>query len=206
MKLTINEELQIHDKLTNMLVNGDIETADDILLVFKDYLSNHKPTILQWIEKMFEHAEKKEWFETYWAIDIHGTVSVPDYRKDIDGEYSHAIEYYPYAKETLQLMSERDDIKMIMFTSSYPTEIEFYKKEFAKDNIVFDFVNFNTDISSAKGSFGYYEEKTYFNVLIDDKAGFKPEVVWRYLYKYFKETKYRPNKEWSMKYNEKYHK
>jgi len=184
-----------------MLVDGDIETADDILEVFKDYLTNHKPTVLQWIEKMFNYAEKKEWFEVYFAIDLHGTVSRPDYRKE-----SKKIDYYPFAKETLQLMSDREDIKLIMFTSSYPDEIKEYYKQFRNDGIVFDFINENPEVSDAKGSFGYYDKKPYFNVLLEDKAGFNPLIVWEYLYKYFKNTEYRPNKEWSMKYNEKYHK
>ena len=201
MKLTVSEEQQLHDILTNILVNGNIETADDILSVFKDYLTNHKPTVLQWIEKMFSYAEKKEWFETYWAIDLHGTVSRPDYRKE-----SKEIDYYPYAKETLQLMTERSDIKLIMFTSSYPDEIKKYYKQFRNDGIIFDFINENPEVSDAKGSFGYYDKKPYFNVLLEDKAGFNPGIVWEYLYNYFKNTEYRPNKEWSMKYNEKYHK
>ena len=201
MKLTVNEEQQLHDELTNMLVNGDIDSADDILRVFKDYLSNHKPTVLQWIEQMFEYAEKKEWFETYWAIDLHGTVSRPDYRKE-----SKEIDYYPYAKETLQLMSEREDIKLIMFTSSYPEEIKEYYKQFRNDNIIFDFINDNPEVTDAKGSFGFYDKKPYFNVLLEDKASFNPLNDWEYLYNHFKNTKYRPNKEWSMKYNEKYHK
>ena len=201
MKLTVREEQHLHEELTNMLVNGDIETADDILDVFKNYLTNHKPTVLQWIEDMFAHAEKKEWFETYWAIDVHGTISKPDYRKE-----QVEVSYYPYAKEALQLMSKRKDIKLIMYTSSYPNEIDVYQEQFLADNISFDFVNENPDVSESKGSFGYYYDKPYFNVLLEDKAGFRPEVVWEYLYNYFKTTEYRPDEKWSMKTKESYHK
>jgi len=203
MKLTNIEKDKLKKELLSAMNDNNV---DSLLNVFENYLEEHKPTILQWVEKMFDHAKEKEWFETYWAIDVHGTISIPDYRKIYDSDYTHEIEYYPYAKETLQLMTKRDDIKLIMFTSSYPAEIEFYKKEFKKDGIVFDFINKNTDISSAKGSFGFYDEKTYFNVLMDDKAGFKPEVVWKYLYEYFKNTEYRPDPKWSMKTDEKYHK
>lgn len=32
-----------------------------------------KTNLMKWINKMFKNAQKREWYETYWAIDIHGT-------------------------------------------------------------------------------------------------------------------------------------
>ena len=164
-------------------------------------LPRQEPSILRWVKKMFEHSEEKEWFEVYFAIDVHGTISVPDFRKDIK-----EIEYYPYAKETLKLMSEREDIIMIMSTSSYPEEIKVYQKQFKKDGINFKYINENPEISSDKGSFGYYKDKYYFNLLIEDKSGFEPLIDWKFLYDYFSSTKYRPDPKWNMKYKETYHK
>ena len=77
--------------------------------------------LYKWIDKMFEHSFEKRWFETYWAFDIHGVIFRPNHRKN-----SKDAEYYPMAKETLQLISARKDIVMIMSTSSYPEEIEYY--------------------------------------------------------------------------------
>ena len=161
----------------------------------------YKPQILTWIDTMFKHAEKKQWYETYWAFDIHGVVSKPDYRKT-----AKEINYYPYAKETLLLLSKRDDIRMFIWTSSYPTEVEQYLKTFKEDGVNFRWVNENPEISEAKGCFGYYEKKPYFNVLFEDKGGFDPEKDWKKLYKYFKNTKYRPDPKWSFKTVETYHK
>lgn len=161
----------------------------------------YEPTILKWIKKMFAHAEAKQWFETYWAIDVHGTFSVPDYRKSVK-----EIEYYPYAKETLKLMSDREDIIMIMSTSSYPEEIDIYMKQLEKDGIRFNYENENPEISSDKGSFGYYQKKYYFNVFFDDKSGFSPYRDWKFIYEYLKNTTYIPDPSWSMKYKEDYHK
>lgn len=62
----------------------------------------YKPSLLEWIEKMFKHAEQKQWYETYHALDIHGVISKPDYRKN--GQ-DFKINYYPYAKETLQFLT-----------------------------------------------------------------------------------------------------
>ncbi len=161
----------------------------------------YEPTILKWIKMMFAHAEEKQWFETYWAIDIHGTISKPDFRKTVK-----EIEYYPYAKEVLQLLSKRKDIVLIMSTSSYPDEITVYDKTFKEDGIEFKYINENPEISSDKGSFGYYKDKYYFNSSFEDKSGFNPNRDWKFLYDYFKNTKYIPNPEWEMKYKEAYHK
>ena len=160
----------------------------------------YEPTILKWIKKMFAHAEEKEWFETYWTFDIHGTISRPDYRKA-----TKVVDYYPYAKECLQLMSDRKDIIMILWTSSYPEEMKVYRETLKKDNIHFEYESENPDVSSSKGSFGFYEKKHYFNVLFEDKSGFNPERDWKFLYDYLTNTDYKPDPTWSMKYNEDNH-
>lgn len=160
-----------------------------------------KSSLLKWIDKMFEHAEKHQWYQTYWAFDIHGVISKPDYRRD-----KKEILYYPYAKETLKLLSQRDDIIMFLFTSSYPEEIKKYLNFFKKDGINFKYINENPEISSENGSFGYYYDKPYYNVLLEDKAGFNPYKEWKQLFKYLKKTKYKPNKQWLLKNKESYHK
>ena len=34
-------------------------------------MNNYKPALLKWIEKMFIHAEKKQWYETYHATSAY---------------------------------------------------------------------------------------------------------------------------------------
>jgi len=152
--------------------------------------------IVDYISKMFEHSFKKEWYETYWAIDLHGTIIKPTYN-GVD------VEYYPYAKEVMQILSKRPDIKTILWTSSFPHEIEKYIVQFAKDGILFDAVNENPGISSKNGNFGYYEKKFYCNVMIDDKAGFNPETEWRFIYDYLiacETINFFPNPNWTTKF------
>ena len=154
--------------------------------------------ITGWIDKMFEYSFKKEWFETYWAFDVHGVILKPNYRKN-----DFHAEFYPYAKETLQLLTKRKDIIMILYTSSYPEEIVHYQKVFKENNIHFKYVNENPDIDSSKGNFGYYEDKFYHNVLFDDHAGFSPYKEWKLIHdllvKYNKDG-YLPDPKWSTKY------
>lgn len=166
--------------------------------IVKDFF--YEPGILTWIEKMFDYTKQREWYKTYWFIDVHGVISKPDYRKS-----SQTLQYYDYAMETLKMLTEREDIILVLFTSSYPDEINFYTREFDKVGVVFDYINENPEISISNGCYGFYDKKPYFNVLMDDKAGFNPEKDWKYLYKYFKKTKYRPDPNWTFKKDEKYH-
>lgn len=163
--------------------------------MFEKYLIT---PMTKYIHKMFGISFNKEWFETYWVIDLHSTVIKPSY-KPTDDKFI----FYPYAKETLQILSDRKDIKLIMWTSSFPSEIEFYISEFKKSNILFDCVNENPNISSNNGNFGFYEKKFYFNILFDDKSAFDPETDWYPIYnllKKYEESGYLPNPKWTTKY------
>jgi len=151
--------------------------------------------LVNYISKMFNHSFSKEWFITYWAIDLHGTIIRPTY-------CGTDVEYYPYAKEVLQILTKRPDIKMILWTSSYPHEIEEYCSKLAKDGIIFDTINENPGISSKNGNFGHYEKKFYYNVMIDDKAGFDAETEWKFIYEYLQAceiVKFYPNPNWTEK-------
>jgi len=108
------------------------------------------------------------------------------------------MDYYQYAKETLQLLSTRDDIIMFLFTSSHPNEVEFYQKNFKKDNINFKYINCNPEVSEDNGAFGYYKTKPYYNVLFEDKAGFNlnKEEEWKWLHQYIEYYAPKPDLSW----------
>ena len=123
------------------------------------------------IEKAFEVRRKRFWTKTYWAFDVHDTILVPNYSPD-----QIPTEFFPHAKETLQLISSKRDIVMILFTSSSPEDCSEYINFFKGHSIIFDYANENPEVRSA--SYGCYEIKPYFNVLFDDKAGFDPISDW----------------------------
>lgn len=169
--------------------------------------NKYKPSLLLWLEEMFEHAKEKKWYETYHAFDIHGVISKPDYRKTERVGEEFTINYYPYAKETLQYLTKnRPDMILFVFSSSYPEEIKRYTEQFEKDGIHFKYINENPEITDAKGSFGFYDKKPYFNSYWEDKAGFRPNKDWFPLYVYFLKSKYHPDPSWSLKTIETYHK
>lgn len=149
------------------------------------------------IRKMFAYSFKKEWYKTYWAFDIHGVIFKPNYNKDL-----LEADFYPWAKETLQILSDREDIVLIMFTASYPNEIEYYTQVFKTKNIHFQYINENPEIKTSE-SFGYYEKKWYFNLLFEDKAGFNAEKDWLHIYNYLtwcEDRNYFPNPNWETKH------
>jgi hypothetical protein len=120
----------------------------------------------------FDALEKNpKWGFTYWAFDLHGTVIKPNYET---GKIPR--EFYPHAKEVLQMLNKRDDIVMYMYTCSHPHEQKQYIEYFEEHGITFKWVNENPDIQNS--GYGYYEDKPYFNVLFEDKAGFDPMEDW----------------------------
>lgn len=123
------------------------------------------------IEKSFKRAKQKGWNKTFWAFDIHETIILPNWKYG-----TIPTEFYPLAKETLQLISSRDDIVMLLFTCSHPHEIPQYVELFKKEGIHFAYVNENPEVLNEK--YGYYDSKPYFNVLFEDKAGFDPYEDW----------------------------
>ncbi len=131
--------------------------------------------IIRAIENCLRLSTERGWKKTYWAIDIHGTLLKPNYRQD-----EISTEFYPHCIEAMQLIGKHTDIVKILYTCSYPHEIKQYLAHFEKHGIRFDYVNSNPEV--ADGGYGYYRDKFYFNVLMDDKAGFDGETDWKAIY------------------------
>lgn len=133
--------------------------------------------ITEAIKKNFKRAKERGWNKTFWFVDIHETMIVPNYRYgDIPKEF------YPWVKETMQILSKREDVCLIMYTCSWPEEIAQYLEYFESNGIKFEYVNENPEVKSS--GYGCYDKKPYINVLLDDKAGFDPEKDWKELLDY----------------------
>ena len=136
-------------------------------------------SVLKAIEKFYQDKEKRGWGKGFFFFDIHGTILKPNY------EYGNTPkEFYPYAKEVLQFISEQKDICMILYTCSHPHEIEEYLKLFEGDNIKFDYVNENPEVLTDVNGYGCYDKKPYMNVLFEDKAGFDPYSDWELVHSF----------------------
>jgi hypothetical protein len=121
----------------------------------------------------FEYKEKRGWDKTYWFFDIHGTILKPNYQY---GKIPK--DFYPHAKEAMQLISKLDDVCMVLYTCSHPHEIEQYLEFFKENDINFHYVNENPEVATDLNGYGCYDKKPYINVLFEDKAGFNPETEW----------------------------
>ena len=134
------------------------------------------------IRNAFKRKQEKQWEFTYWAIDLHETVVKPNWSVE-----EIPVEFYPLAKEALQLISSQEDIVMIMYTCSHLPEIAEYLKFFKSHGIHFKYVNENPEVINKK--YGNYDKKPYFNVLFEDKAGFSGEEDWANVIRVIKEER-----------------
>jgi hypothetical protein len=132
--------------------------------------------IVKAFEKAFERKKERGWKHIYVFVDIHDTIFLSDYGKEKN------FEYYKYSKRTLQLLSNKPDVILGLYTSSHPKDII----EYLKDGIYFQL---NGDNPMEKNSdYACFDKKPYFNVLLDDKAGFEPEKDWEDLWCYLIEN------------------
>lgn len=129
--------------------------------------------IIKAIDRAFAKAIHKKWDKIYWFIDVHETIIKPNYDDHIVPK-----EFYPEAKETLQSISARPDIVLIMYTCSWPEQIEEYISFFKEHDIHFTYSNDNPEVETVVGRYGYYLDKPYADVIIDDKAGFDWRTDW----------------------------
>ena len=136
--------------------------------------------IINAIRNALNTAKERGWEKTYWALDIHETILKPNWK-------SHEIptEFYPCSKDTLQLLSQRKDVVMFLYTCSHPKDTDQYMEFFEKHAIHFDYVNENPEVIN--DNLGYYDKKPYFNVLIEDKAGFDPITEWPMILQWLKD-------------------
>jgi hypothetical protein len=137
--------------------------------------------IVNTFEKAFQTAKKKNWDKIYIAVDLHETALLPTWQKEI------STEYYPYAKESLKLMSGMNDICMILWSCSLPHINKEYFDFFKNDGINFDYINENPECKST--DYADFETKLYFSVGLDDKFGFDPNKDWEEIYYYLVDIK-----------------
>ena len=112
-----------------------------------------------------------KWPKMFWLIDLHDVIIPGTYSRNNEGR-----EFYPMAKEVLQWLTNRTDMCIILWTSSHDDAIEDICNWLFANDINFDYVNENPEISS--NDLLNTNSKMYFDILLDDKAGFVGETDW----------------------------
>lgn len=135
-------------------------------------------SLIRVFDREFKKMEDRGWEKIYVFVDIHETIILPTYEMYGD------IEFYPYAKDTLQMLTKSKEVSLGLYTCSYPQEIEVYLKKFKEHGIEFEHVNINNEVRN--NEYGCFDYKPYYNVLLEDKAGFIGDEDWAAINIYFK--------------------
>lgn len=123
------------------------------------------------IEKAYQIKKERGWDKLYWAVDWHDTLFKGMYSKD------QKIELYPGAQYTLYILQRTGNI-LIAYTSTPVLKAEeICKYLYNTYGIHFKYINENPEHKAA-GDYADFSKKFYYNVLLDDKAGFDPATDW----------------------------
>jgi len=112
-----------------------------------------------------------KWPKVFWAIDLHDVIIPGTYTRNNEGR-----EFYPDGKEVLQWLTNRKDMCLILYTSSHKDSIADILNWLMQYNIRFDHVNKNPECKDT--TLCSFADKFYFDVMLEDKAGFNGNSGW----------------------------
>ena len=93
-------------------------------------------------EVAFNRKIEKNWEKIYVVVDIHDTIIRACY------ENEETYNYYLYSREALQLMTNREDICLILWSGCYDEKMAEYRRRFAEECIHFDYANENPEVAT----------------------------------------------------------
>lgn len=131
------------------------------------------------IKKEFKKMESRGWDKIFWMVDFHDTIMPGSYTKD-DGD----VDFYPHATDVLKTLTDRKDICLILWTSSYEDYLEKHITRMKDMGIKFEYFNENPQCES--DDLCDFSGKFYFNVVLEDKAGFDGTEDWKMIKKLLK--------------------
>lgn len=124
------------------------------------------------VKQAYLCAKERGWDKIYIAVDIHNTIADSNYKNtmpDILDEAKDAIskinKFFP-------------EIVLILWSSCYEKDYEKYMTYFHNNGMSFAYFNENPEVKNSET--GDFSIKFYFNVLVEDKAGFV-KSDWKYL-------------------------
>ena len=122
----------------------------------------------------YKKAAARGWDRIYWAIDIHETVLRPSYDSKVLGDA------YPHAMRALQAILSYPESRIILWSSLSPADMQRHKDHifagFTDEDKAKVYLNCNPECGETE--YASFNQKFYFNILLDDKAGFEAEKDW----------------------------
>ena len=129
------------------------------------------------IARAFAYKRERKYPITYIAIDLHGVCFNSTYTQ---GGYAFIN---ADCKNALRILSDRPDVKIILWSSCHKEEQTEIIKFFGDNGISVDYFNENPECENTVS--GCFDQKFYFSILLDDKAGFDPNEDWGVVIDYF---------------------
>lgn len=123
------------------------------------------------IERAFADKKRRNWEKLFVCIDVHDVI--------LEGTYNLMNEgatYMPNALRVLQNWTKREDMTLIMWTSSHHAPVKQLLTWMEANSIHFDYVNENPECPSTE--LCNFDKKFYFNIGLDDKFGFDGREDW----------------------------
>jgi len=126
------------------------------------------------IKTAFRKKKERGWGKyprMFWAIDLHDVIIHGTYTLNNEGR-----ELYPDGEEVLQWLTNRKDMCLILYTSSHNNSIVDILQWLNNHGIKFDYINENPDCSDTE--LCSFKDKFYFDIMLEDKAGFEGKTDW----------------------------
>jgi len=138
------------------------------------------------IETAILEKKEREWKKIYWCIDLHSTIITGTYKKDNAGA-RFAVD----AIEVLRHLTDQEDQVLILWTSSYKTATKKIVDRLKKSGVRFDYFNENPECKNTE--LCDFSSKFYFNILLDDRAGFDMSEDWTKIKRFLIEKRFDSN-------------
>ena len=126
------------------------------------------------INTAFRKKEERgwdNWPKVFWAIDLHDVIIPGNYTRNNDDK-----DFYPCAQKVLQWLTNREDMCLILFTCSHDEATKSILEWLEDRKIRFDYVNENPECADSE--LCTFKNKFYFDILLEDKAGFNGVSDW----------------------------
>ena len=126
---------------------------------------------MNFISHAFHKVQSRNWPFVYFAIDVHDTIFKGTYKKDNEGK-----QFYPWAEQVLRNLSKNPKIKLLIYTSSHEQPARDVIKWLESHDIKIYALNDNPDHTGTH--LCDFSKKFYFDILLEDKAGFEGWHDW----------------------------
>lgn len=128
------------------------------------------------IPRAFRQMRERGWDTLYWCIDLHDCIIPTRFDTSLGGYCDSILQFYEGAEETLKMLSDNSKMCLILWSSSYDKDLNDVLEWIESHGIHFDYLNENPEAQNNDKS--CFNKKFYFNILIDDKAGFEASTDW----------------------------